>query len=104
MTACTIVDYGRGNLFSVMRAVETSGGAPVLSSDGADITKAERLILPGVGAFGDQATQLRISIVAVRHVFDKVGQLIAGVDIFETAIAVDVIARVSRVDGNGFVI
>ena len=47
-----IVDYGAGNLFSVRRAVEVSGGADVVvSSRPADIDGADFLILPGVGAF-----------------------------------------------------
>lgn len=46
-----IVDYGIGNLFSVARAVEAVGGEPVISSNPNDIISADRLILPGVGAF-----------------------------------------------------
>lgn len=46
-----IVDYGLGNLYSVARAVETCGGEPVLVSNAAEVRYADRLILPGVGAF-----------------------------------------------------
>lgn len=49
----TIVDYGVGNLYSVRRAVEVCGGSVVVSSDPEEIERAERLILPGVGAFAD---------------------------------------------------
>jgi imidazole glycerol-phosphate synthase subunit HisH len=50
----TIVDYGVGNLYSVRRAVEVSGGKDIRVSDKAeDIASADRLILPGVGAFED---------------------------------------------------
>jgi glutamine amidotransferase len=54
-----VVDYGRGNLFSVCQAVAKVGGAPALSSDPAVVGRAERVILPGVGAFGDAMAGLR---------------------------------------------
>jgi glutamine amidotransferase len=54
-----VVDYGRGNLFSVCQAVTKVGGAPVLSADPAVVRAAERVILPGVGAFGDAMAGLR---------------------------------------------
>ena len=46
-----IADYGAGNVFSVARAIERVGGEPCLSADPKVIASAERLILPGVGAF-----------------------------------------------------
>lgn len=48
----TIVDYGVGNLHSVARAFEHVGAKVEVTSDAAKITQAERLVLPGVGAFG----------------------------------------------------
>jgi glutamine amidotransferase len=54
-----IVDYGRGNLWSVGHAVAAVGGAPRLAEDPAVVRAAERLILPGVGAFGDAMAGLR---------------------------------------------
>ena len=54
-----VVDYGRGNILSVCRAVERCGGSVELSDSPADVANAERLILPGVGAFGDCMAQLR---------------------------------------------
>ncbi|HKX04508.1 MAG TPA: imidazole glycerol phosphate synthase subunit HisH [Methylomirabilota bacterium] len=54
-----IVDYGRGNLWSVCQAVAAAGGAPCLSDAPAAVRDAERLILPGVGAFGDAMAGLR---------------------------------------------
>ena len=48
-----VVDYGLGNLFSVCRALAAVGGEPTLSSDPDEVFAAERLVLPGVGAFGD---------------------------------------------------
>jgi imidazole glycerol-phosphate synthase subunit HisH len=54
-----IVDYGMGNLRSVEKAVEAVGGRPLISGDPAVVRQAERLILPGVGAFGDAMENLR---------------------------------------------
>jgi glutamine amidotransferase len=48
----TVVDYGVGNLLSVCRALEHVGAEPALASDPAAIIAADRLVLPGVGAFG----------------------------------------------------
>jgi imidazole glycerol-phosphate synthase subunit HisH len=53
-----IVDFGMGNLRSVEKAIAAVGGAPLISADPATILKAERLILPGVGAFGDAMINL----------------------------------------------
>jgi glutamine amidotransferase len=48
-----VVDYGIGNLYSVSRAVEKAGGEVCLTDNHAEIVAADRLILPGVGAFRD---------------------------------------------------
>jgi glutamine amidotransferase len=48
----TVVDYGSGNLLSMSRGLETAGGDVKVSSDPDVIANAERLVLPGVGAFG----------------------------------------------------
>jgi glutamine amidotransferase len=47
----TIVDYGLGNLMSVSQAITRVGGNPILTSDPDVVAAAERIILPGVGAF-----------------------------------------------------
>jgi glutamine amidotransferase len=47
----TVVDYGLGNLFSVGRALERCGAMVTISDDPLVISKAPRLVLPGVGAF-----------------------------------------------------
>ena len=54
-----IVDYQMGNLHSAHKAVQKVGGAAVVTDDPAVIADAERVILPGVGAFGDCAAHLR---------------------------------------------
>jgi len=49
----TIVDYGSGNLRSVQKAFERLGRAATITQSPAAVAAAERLVLPGVGAFGD---------------------------------------------------
>lgn len=49
----TVVDYDRGNLFSVDQALRHCGAEVELVSTANGIETAERLVLPGVGAFGD---------------------------------------------------
>ena len=55
----TIVDYGMGNLRSVAKVVSRLGAEIRVSSDPVDLRWAERLILPGVGAFPDAMRSLR---------------------------------------------
>ncbi|MFT7493375.1 MAG: glutamine amidotransferase [Alteromonas macleodii] len=57
--SCVIIDYGIGNVFSVMQAMRQSGSEVELSSDRATILAADRVILPGVGAFGRAIDTLR---------------------------------------------
>lgn len=47
-----IIDYGMGNLRSVEKALQKLGHPALVTSDAAEIAAAERVILPGVGAFG----------------------------------------------------
>jgi len=48
-----VIDYGVGNLHSVQKAVEHVGGNSVVTNDAGVILGAEKVILPGVGAFKD---------------------------------------------------
>ena len=48
-----LIDYGVGNLYSVSKAAAYVGGDVKISSEAEDIRRAEKIILPGVGAFGD---------------------------------------------------
>ena len=56
-----IVDYGVGNLFSRRSSLAHIGAEAVVTGDPAVIAAADRVILPGVGAFGDAAQKLRKS-------------------------------------------
>ncbi|MEX0671233.1 MAG: imidazole glycerol phosphate synthase subunit HisH [Pirellulales bacterium] len=49
----TIVDYGSGNLRSVQKAFERLGAEALITDDPEVVAKAGRVVLPGVGAFGD---------------------------------------------------
>ena len=60
----SIVDYGMGNLRSVSKAFETQGFAVSITSSPDDINKANGLVLPGVGAFGECMVNLnRLGLV-----------------------------------------
>jgi glutamine amidotransferase len=54
-----IIDYGVGNLRSVQKALEAVGTEAILTGDPGVIREADRLVLPGVGAFGECARRLR---------------------------------------------
>ena len=56
MTA--IVNYGVGNLFSLESSLNAIGNEALITSNPDDLRNAERIILPGVGAFGDAAEKL----------------------------------------------
>ena len=55
----TIIDYGSGNLRSVQKALERIGVEAVISDDPQRVSEAERVVLPGVGAFDDAMRELR---------------------------------------------
>lgn len=60
MTAtCVVVDYGSGNVFSVLQALKNLPVNVALSAEPAKIRQADFVILPGVGAFGKAAHRLR---------------------------------------------
>ncbi len=61
MKKVVIIDYGMGNIYSVKNALLAVGAEPVVTSDGDVIAAAERVILPGVGAFGDCMANLEKS-------------------------------------------
>lgn len=56
-----IIDYGVGNLFSLCSSLSSIGAQAVVTSDIETIKAADKLILPGVGAFADAAQKLRDS-------------------------------------------
>ncbi len=56
-----IVDYGVGNLFSLKSSFEMLGAEVIVTADAAVLRAADKILLPGVGAFGDAAAKLRES-------------------------------------------
>lgn len=54
-----VVDYGVGNLFSLVSSLHAVGADAIVTGDADEIRKADKIILPGVGAFGDAAAKLR---------------------------------------------
>ena len=54
-----IVDYGMGNLRSVQKGFEKVGHPATITSDPSTIEQADKVVLPGVGAFGDAMDELR---------------------------------------------
>ncbi len=54
-----LIDYGVGNLFSLKSSLARVGAEVVVTSDEETIRRADKIILPGVGAFGDAIKKLR---------------------------------------------
>lgn len=67
-----VVDYGMGNLRSVSKALERLGAQVRLTSDPDEVAKAEKLVLPGVGAFGAAMAELQR-----RHLIEPIASAIA---------------------------
>ena len=60
MSAIALIDYGAGNLHSVHNALKAAGASDVaVTADPDVVLKADRIVLPGVGAFGACAAGLR---------------------------------------------
>ena len=54
----TVIDYGVGNILSVRRGLEHNDAAVLVTGDPEIILQADRLVLPGVGAFADGMQEL----------------------------------------------
>ena len=69
----TVIDYGVGNLLSVRRGLEHCGADVVLTAERERILAATRIVLPGVGAFGNamQALESLELVSAIREVVDR---------------------------------
>lgn len=72
-----IVDYGLGNILSVTRAFEYIGCTVTLATSPAELTKASKIVIPGVGAFPVAAS--RLESLGLRDALQKVG--VSGVPI-----------------------
>ena len=75
-----IVDYGVGNLFSLRSSLSAVGAEVTVTGDGDVLRRADKIILPGVGAFGDAAAKLRATgLDAVVIEEAKVGKPLLGI-------------------------
>ncbi len=54
-----VIDYGMGNIRSVQKALQRAGGDARLVRTPAEVQQAQKIVLPGVAAFGDAMAQLR---------------------------------------------
>ena len=75
-----IVDYGVGNLFSLRSSLSAVGAEVTVTGDGDVLRRADKIILPGVGAFGDAAAKLRapgLDAVVIEEA--KVGKPLLGI-------------------------
>lgn len=72
----TIIDYGLGNLASVKNMIRKVGGKSVITADSDQIASADKLILPGVGAFGVGIRNIRErgleEVIRKRAIDDKI--------------------------------
>ena len=76
----TIVDFGMGNLFSVARALEHCGAEIRMTTSADGIASAERLVLPGVGAFGKGVDNLRqLGLVSALRSYGASGRPMLGI-------------------------
>ena len=54
-----VIDYGMGNLRSVQKALEVAGARTRVTSNPKDLSRCEKLVFPGVGAFGEAMKELK---------------------------------------------
>jgi glutamine amidotransferase len=76
----TVIDYGIGNLLSVRRALERAGAEVVMTEEPDAVARAERLVLPGVGAFSDGMRELeRRGLVEPLRAYARTGRPLLGI-------------------------
>ncbi|MBX3096502.1 MAG: imidazole glycerol phosphate synthase subunit HisH [Fimbriimonadaceae bacterium] len=80
MSQVVVVDYGIGNLLSVCRAIEAQGGAVTLTGNPDEIRRADRVVLPGVGAFGKCVSEVRrLRLESVLNEYRDSGRPLLGI-------------------------
>ena len=81
MTSCCLIDYGSGNVHSARKALAHAGAQVALSGDPEAIARADRLVLPGVGAFASCMARLRAAdgVVEAIGAFVRTGRPFLGV-------------------------
>src|SRR5438046_428849 len=96
MTSIIIVDYGMANLRSVQKAFEKVGHAAIITSDPNRVAEADRLVLPGVGAFRDAIARLRETDLAT-PIIDHIN---AGKPFLGICLGLQLLFTVSYEDGE----
>jgi glutamine amidotransferase len=98
-----IVDFGMGNLYSVCRKLEQIGACATVTSDPAEVRRADKIVLPGVGHFGQAMENLRaLGLLDALHEAARVRQ----VPILGICLGMQLMAKQSEegaVDGLGWV-
>jgi len=96
MSDITIIDYGMGNLRSVQKAIEKNGGTATITADPHQIADADKVILPGVGAFRDAIDAIkRHDLVAPIHDVVSAGKPFLGI-----CLGLQLMLDVSHEDGE----
>ena len=93
----TVIDYGMGNLWSVLSALRYLGSNPIISSDPDEILSADSLLLPGVGSFRKAMTTLQkngLDQAIVEAVHSK------GTKILGICLGMQLLGASSTEDGN----
>ncbi len=92
-----VIDYGMGNLLSVVNALATLGADVTVCREPNDLKKCDRLILPGVGAFGDCMEHLNKSgmVEQIDEVVRRKGRPLLGI-----CLGMQALAGSSRERGN----
>ncbi len=90
-----IIDYGMGNLRSVQKALEAVGAEAEVTCDPEKVRRADKVILPGVGAFADAIAELRRTGLAEAFV-DAVK---AGTPCLGVCLGLQLLFEVSEEDG-----
>ena len=91
-----IVDYGMANLRSVQKAFEKVGHGAAISADPNQVAEAEKLVLPGVGAFRDAIARLR----ETRLDEPILGHIRAGRPFFGICLGLQLLFSTSHEDGE----
>jgi glutamine amidotransferase len=103
MKKIAIIDYGLGNLRSVIRGLEKAGANAVITCDAEEIAAADGLVLPGVGAFHEgmeQLGSLRDTVVAATRDVPLLGICLGMQMLLETSEEHGIHAGLGLVPGN----